>query len=393
VQRRYLILVAAVIMQMCLGATYSWSVFVAPIRAWWKLPQSLTQLPFTFFYIVFPLMTLAGGQLMTRWPVRWCAVLGGVLFASGYMIASLGAVHYAFTVFGIGILAAAGVGFAYLVPLQTCILWFPRQKALVSGLAVAGFGGGAAAVATVATRLMSHSGFSPFEVFRVVGAVAMVLVPLSGWTMVKPVMSSAPGDPGTQAIITTPLSRVVRHSAFWILYAAMMVGLMAGFAVNANLRELAPGKAMELGAAAVSLFALGNAAGRITWGAVFDRLPGTSTVAANLLAQAALLVTMALLLRGSPAHLPWYALAAGFNYGGVLVLYAVSIAVLWGAENVGRIYGALFTSNAPAALAPLLAGYIYDRTGSFVPALFTLAALLAAGAISLKLSLRRLALK
>jgi OFA family oxalate/formate antiporter-like MFS transporter len=110
----------------------------------------------------------------------------------------------------------------------------------------------------------------------------------------------------------------------------------------------------------------------------------------NLLAQAALLVAMAFLLGRSPQHLPWYARVAGFNYGGVLVLYAVSIASLWGAENVGRLYGCLFTSNAPAALAPLLAGYVYDKTGSFVPALFTMAALLVAGALLLKLTLPRL---
>lgn len=297
VQRRYLILIAAVIMQMCLGATYSWSVFVAPIRAWWKLPQSLTQLPFTFFYIVFPLMTLAGGQLMTRWPVRWCAVLGGVLFAGGYLLASLGAVHYAFTVLGIGVVAAAGVGFAYLVPLQTCILWFPNHKALVSGIAVAGFGGGAAAVAIVATHLMTGYGYSPFQVLRVVGGAAMILVPLSGWAMVRPSEHLDERADSPVQTTATPLSELIRHEAFWVLYAGMMVGLMAGF--------------------------------------------------------------------------------------------AVSIASLWGAENIGRLYGALFTSNAPAALAPLFAGYVYDHTGSFVPALFTLAALLVAGAILIQLRLQR----
>jgi OFA family oxalate/formate antiporter-like MFS transporter len=232
---------------------------------------------------------------------------------------------------------------------------------------------------------MSHGHFSPFEVFGIVGGIALVLVPLAGSVMVKPAdISSATANPRP---LGAPLSEVVRHSAFWVLYIAMMVGLMAGFAVNANLRELAPGKAMQIGATAVSLFALGNAAGRILWGALFDRLPGTGTVAVNLLTQAALLVSMALLLGRSPEYLPWYAAVAGFNYGGVLVLYAVSVASLWGSENVGRLYGCLFTCNAPAALAPLLAGYIYDRTGSFVPALFTLAALLVLAAALLKFRL------
>jgi len=46
----------------------------------------------------------------------------------------------------------------------------------------------------------------------------------------------------------------------------------AGFAVNANLKELYPGGSLTAGIQAVSLFAAGNAIGRIMWGALFDRL-------------------------------------------------------------------------------------------------------------------------
>jgi hypothetical protein len=32
---RYTILVSAVVMQVCMGATYSWSVYVQPLRQMW----------------------------------------------------------------------------------------------------------------------------------------------------------------------------------------------------------------------------------------------------------------------------------------------------------------------------------------------------------------------
>jgi hypothetical protein len=72
--RRRLILPAAVVMSLFLGATYSWSVFVGPMRRALGLGQGAAQLPFTIFYIVFPMTTLFAGALMDRGtPRRWPA--------------------------------------------------------------------------------------------------------------------------------------------------------------------------------------------------------------------------------------------------------------------------------------------------------------------------------
>jgi len=43
----------------------------------------------------------------------------------------------------IGFMAGSGIGFAYVCPIAVLVKWFPEQKGLVSGLAVAGFGLGA----------------------------------------------------------------------------------------------------------------------------------------------------------------------------------------------------------------------------------------------------------
>ena len=43
--KRYRILVAAVVMQMCLGATYAWSVFVLPLKGTTGILQGSAQLP------------------------------------------------------------------------------------------------------------------------------------------------------------------------------------------------------------------------------------------------------------------------------------------------------------------------------------------------------------
>ena len=131
---------------------------------------------------------------------------------------------------------------------------------------------------------------------------------------------------------------------------------------------------------AVAVFALANAAGRIVWGFGMDRLAPARAIAANLGAQAAVLLA-SFWLRQDPALFLAFAFLAGFNYGGVLVIYAASAARVWGKDNVGPVYGFLFSANIPAALAPLLAGLWYDASASFALPLAGLAVVLIAVAI------------
>ncbi len=370
--KRYAVLGAAVLMQMCLGATYSWSVYVQPLRALTGFLQGPVQLPFSVFYFVFPAVTVLAGTLLPRWGRRRCAVAGGVLFGTGWLVAGLGGAHFGLTVLGIGVLAGIGAGLAYIVPISTCLLWFPERKGLVTGIAVAGFGGGAALVSQAAGGMLA-AGATPFDVFRWLGAAFLVVAALSGLAMVdRPGVRAREAGP-------LPLREVLPRRAFRLLYFAMLAGLAAGFAVNANLKEFFPASASR-GVTAVALFALGNAAGRIAWGALFDRTAPGSAVRWNLLAQATLFCVAPWLVEAAGGFLA-FALLSGLNYGGVLVLYASSAARVWGGGRVGQVYGWLFSANIPAALAPLAAGLIYDAVGSFTPALAGLALLLAAASL------------
>lgn len=368
---RYLILAAAVAMQLCLGATYSWAVFVGPLRAGLGISQGVAQLPFTVFYFVFPATMVIAGLLLSRMGPRLSAMLGGVLFGAGWVVASFGAHQFVFVVLGIGALAGIGVGFAYIVPIAVCIRWFPERQGFVTGIAVAGFGGGAALIGQIAGSSLGMEGVTPFTVFRTLGVAFGLIVAVAGAAMRFPAADHRGG------LVPLKIGDVLQRREFPRLYAAMVAGLAAGFAVNANLKELVPAGA--LGLLSVSLFAAANALGRILWGALFDRLGPSMALRSNLVAQAAVLLAGILLVR-SPAAIALFAVAAGFNYGGVLVLYASTVGRVFGAERVGQVYGLLFTANIVAAPAPVVCGLVFDSVGSFTPALVVLAALMLAAA-------------
>ena len=372
--RRFIILVGALVMQMCLGATYSWSVFVKPIRDLTGLSQGLAQLPFSVFYFAFPATMILSGTFLRLLGPRGCAVFGGVLFGAGWLLASLGTYHFAFTVLGIGLLAGIGVGLAYVVPIAVCVQWFPRQKGLVTGIAVAGFGGGAALVGQIAGELVFGMGISPFKTFGILGCGFLLLVPAAGSVM-EFVREFREGG-----IPLLRFSAFTGRREFQVLFLAMITGLAAGFAVNANLKDLSPAESQQAGIMAVSLFALANAAGRLIWGAVFDRIQSAVAIRANLVLQALAAAGGIWLLRTQEGFLA-FALLTGFNYGGVLVVYASSVARIWGREHVGQVYGVLFSANIIAAGAPVLAGLSLGATGTFDSSLLALVVLLAGAAI------------
>ncbi len=355
---RYYALTASLLLQVCLGAIYAWSVFVGPLRLAAGLTQTVAQLPFTFFYFCFPLTMLFAGRLLHRFGPRVCAMTGGGVFGAGWLVASMGGLSYAWTVMGIGILAGMGVGFVYVVPIAVLVRWFPASRGAVTGFAVAGFGGGALLVSQVAGALIG-GGIGPFEVFRILGIVFLAVSVPAGWLMVYP--------PGSAPTAEAPLAamRIVRRPEFLVLYLCMVMGLAAGFAVNANMRDLSVVGGSGAGLIAVGVFAVANAAGRPLWGYVFDRLPSRTVILMNLAGQAVLLLSAGLWLRGDAGYLAFAALV-GLHYGGVLVLYAAMVVRIWGAAQVGQVYGLLFSANMIAAPAATLSGAWFDAGGGFL---------------------------
>jgi len=371
-----MVIVSALLMQICLGATYSWSVYVLHLREIVNISQAHAQIPFTLFYFVFPATMIFSGMLLDRLGPRFSAIIGGILFGSGWLLSSIGGVNFIYTILGNGLIAGIGAGVAYIVPISTCMKWHPNYQGLVTGIAVAGFGGGAAMISSLAGFLLDRQ-VTPFDLFGFFGFAFILMILFAAIFMVNP-----PGfarSPG----VRWRTGSVLRDKRFMVLFFSMFTGLAAGFAINANIKELYQSASLMTGAGAVSFFALSNAAGRILWGALFDRLSSVHVLQLNLLLQAVLLLLSPLILT-SGEGLQLFALLTGFNYGGVLVIYAGSVVRIWGAGRVGSVYGWLFSANIPGALAPLLAGYYYDKTSSFTTPLFCIAVLILVAAMMLQ---------
>ena len=155
---RWRVAVASVIMQMVLGGFYAWSVFTVPlVRQFGWTNQQVTM---TFALSVFGLGTGAfwGGLMMNRKGPRMVAMLGGSLWATGVLLASLSSHRLWWLYLSYGIIGGTGLGVGYVVPPAVLLKWFPNRRGLMTGLGVGGFGAGALVVAPLASRMIFRLG-------------------------------------------------------------------------------------------------------------------------------------------------------------------------------------------------------------------------------------------
>ncbi|HQO03747.1 MAG TPA: MFS transporter [Spirochaetota bacterium] len=167
-KKRWGIAIAAIVMQLCLGTVYAWSVFKKPLMNAHGWGETETQVTFMILMGVIGLSAAFGGTLVDKKGPRFVASLGGILFGIGTIIAGvgdqMGNIYVLYL--GFGIVAALGNGFGYVTPIATLIRWFPDKRGLVTGLAVMGFGAGAFFMGQIAPAMILK-----FKVVDAAGAV------------------------------------------------------------------------------------------------------------------------------------------------------------------------------------------------------------------------------
>ena len=146
IRNRWLVVIGAILIQLALGAIYSWSVFTQILTDTDGLYQfSATQAAWVFSagLAVFAIVMVLAGRWQALAGPRLVSLAGGLLLGLGYVLGGFfGATFWAQLCF-IGIVGGAGIGLAYVVPIAVGVKWFPDKKGLIAGLAVAGFGFGA----------------------------------------------------------------------------------------------------------------------------------------------------------------------------------------------------------------------------------------------------------
>lgn len=171
------------------------------------------------------------------------------------------------------------------------------------------------------------------------------------------------------------LTEALPSFRMWVLVLAMMFG---AYSLNTQSVVLVPyyeeiGFSSAVAASALSLYGLVSISSRFVWGFAADRL---STRVAIIM-QALLTGLCAFLILQIDSRFTLYAVSAclGVMLGGFPTLQSLIWPEFFGRRHLGSILGftQLFTTLASAS-GPLIAGFIYDRSGTYGTSLWLLVA-------------------
>lgn len=270
---RGLILLAAILMEICLGSVYGWSVFIKPTTelgikwADYSLPAALGFLG---------IGAVIGGWWNDKKGPRIVTTVSGILYGSGFLVAAWAVAHVDsyIRLVGLGPMCGLAMGIGYVCPIATVTKWYPDQRGLMSGLVVMGFGLGSQMSLLARPMIPAYGVPQTLVIFGVAYTIiilictTLMVLPPEGW---KP-EGWVPA--GTVAKSANKKNFTVQEAAgtpgFWLLWAMLFLNTCAGLPLinSASPTFQAKGLTATEAGYMVALIGIFNAGGRTlcSWG-------------------------------------------------------------------------------------------------------------------------------
>ncbi|MFC7726227.1 OFA family MFS transporter [Nocardioides sp. GCM10028917] len=383
---RWLLVAAGLLLQFSIGAVYAWSVFGGALEEAepWQLSKVQAALPFEVTIGMIFIGSYLGGRLQDRKGPRVVALMGGIIYAVGILLASFtnGEEDYWLLILGYGVISGFGLGVAYIVPIAMLQKWFPDRKGLITGLAVGGFGFGAVLTSPVAQWLINQDPDDPTSAFLPLG-IAYLVMSLAGASVFRnpPKGYVVPGfEPATDAGGAVGAGKeytqgeALRTKQWYLLTAILTLSVAAGISLISQAKTSATdisGYSVGGAAALVGVLAIFNGGGRIVWAAVSDYIGRMRTFAAILLLQG-----VCLILLPHASNMILFAVLAAIVYlcyGGTFGTMPATAGDFFGVRNAGAIYGLMLIGwSLGGVIGPLVAAALIGEEKAYTVAYTTI---------------------
>jgi MFS family permease len=369
---------------ICGNVSYAFGVFL-PVMAesmgWGR--QALSGV-YTFFLVLGGLLGPLAGWSVARFGARRNIVWGNVAAVLGLLgMSQAGALWHVYLCFGL--LCGLALAFSEFLPTTTVVNhWFIRRRSWALGLLLASGAAGGFVMPSAISLLMGGIGWRGTWV--VLAALQGLLgIGLAGWLIrdtpqeqgqvpdgwIDPpqadgdlVLDASGGDSKSESI--SLLCRVLKIRALWIQLALFTVLLFAVNMISAHqvayLRDLR--YSPMLSATAFGLMLGASILGRIASGGLGMLVQGRYLASAFMMCMA--LGILSLMKAKGEGFVYLYSALTGVGFGGMIVILPHMMAQSVGRRLFPRVVGWTTPIVAVvAAASPVLAGYLFDVTGSY----------------------------
>jgi len=359
------------------GSQYSYGVFLTELCQNLDWTKTTVSGAYSLFYICHGVLSFIAGSLNDRHGPRFTLMLSLIIMSAGYALMYIISAAWQLFVF-YGIIVGTGFGFCFVPITSTVSRWFVKRRGTALGITVAGIGLGTLVMAPLNQFFITEFGWR-ISYLILAGLLLVIGIPISRLMRFKPSekgllpygikdtanenkqyaqpLSSTLDFSLKQAISTTQFRMLSLMYASYPFAIQMVLVHLKAYAIDFSIAEMT---------AAIAIGLVGGASigGRIIIGSLSDRI---GRKAAFLISYLLMAVMMLWLLE---ARQPWqfylFSIIFGFGYGGCVPLFPAVISDWFGERSHGSILGMLTIAlGIGGAIGPLLAGYVYDTTGSY----------------------------
>jgi len=364
------------------GLLFSFGIFFEPLLSEFGWTRARTSGAFSLSTIVHIPVSIVAGKLADRFGSKQLLGACGLFLGLGYFLMSKTNALWHLYVF-YGIIVSTGMGL-YWIPLISLVpRWFVARRALMMGIIASGIGVGQLVFPPVVNRLISAYGWR-FS-FLIMGIIGIGIITVSAQFLkrdpkqigVLPYGESA----AEQEVVVTEvkaisLGNAIRTGPFWLLSVTYFSWLfcLSVVIVHSVIHAIGIGMSPAGAANILAIIGLTGIIGRLAFGRLADVIGMKPVLVVSFVLMSAAFLWLTI------ARTTWmgYLFAAifGISYGTFEILQSPLVAKLFGVSSLGTISGVIHNFGSTAIMVgPVLAGYIYDVTGSYQPAFLLCAAL------------------
>jgi MFS family permease len=315
---------------------------------------------------------MLAGRLNDRFGPRPIMIVTALLMGLGCILMARLSAPWELYLF-YGVIFGMGGSSIDVIALTTIARWFSHNRGFMTGVVKVGTGAGQFIIPLAAGWLILHYGWRwSFVVIGVV--ITSCLIVMSYFLkrdpeaagIAPPVSQPAAAKPTSVAPVDVPLSSALRTVQLWTI---CLMNLFLVFCLLIVMMHIVP-HARDLGVAPLKaagvLSTIGaiSMLGRFCGGMVIDRRSSATVMAVSFF----LLLVSLVWLQVSDRTWMLYAFAVvyGLAHGGFFTAISPIVAEFFGIRYHGTLFGiVVFFGTAGGAIGPLMAGYLFDHSGSY----------------------------
>jgi MFS family permease len=361
------------IQAVSIGALFAYGVFFKELQAEFGWSRTTISGASSLAFFVMGAVGVLAGRLNDRIGPKILITLSGTSLGIGYLLLSyMQASWQLYLLYGL----LVGVGYSThdVITLSTIARWFVKRRGMMSGIVKVGTGCGQLCVPLIATALIAAFGWR-YACF-IIGATA-----LAALVAVAQVMRRDPqglgllpdggnGLPAGTVIAADESGLSLREASrtrrFWTLCVAEFAIFACLLTIVVHIVPHARDLGLPPTIAAGVLATIGGVSmlGRFTMGTVNDGIGGKRSLVTCFIILICGLVWLQ--LSSATWMLFLFATIYGFAHGGLFTVMSPTVAELFGTGSHGLLFGiVLFSGTLGGAIGPLMAGRIFDLTGSY----------------------------